>query len=121
MNEISIQMIMQGKVLSEEFLGEGYEQRFWYLDALYVDETLQGRGLGTKLLEWAVGEVGKFDRDIVDGGGETRTKAEGVWVLSSEAGVKIYENCGFVKVSEKVIPKPLGEGEYFFGWYLKKL
>ncbi|TVY71388.1 hypothetical protein LSUE1_G007062, partial [Lachnellula suecica] len=45
--EVFYKLRVEDEALNKKFFGEGFETKFWVLDALVVDENFQRKGLGT--------------------------------------------------------------------------
>lgn len=114
-------------MLTERYLGKGYENRWWCLDVLIVDENYQRRGLGSKLVTWGIEKVESSIRQWNDGITEwtmpydPSVKKLGVYLLASPKGARTYEKAGFVRVGERELEfDGKGEEKYVQAWFIKR-
>jgi GNAT superfamily N-acetyltransferase len=114
--EVVYELKKEDRVLNKKFLGEGYESRWWALDALVTDERYQRRGLGSRLVDWGLGKV---EEDVKKRRKAKEREADGCYLIASPQGVRIYEKAGFVRVGERTANSV--EGDYTHGWFIRRL
>ena len=98
--------------LSQQYLGESYESRYWELDALATLPTYQRMGLGSRLVKWGL--------DLVEAGMKANPgEIDGAYLVASPAGFSTYRKAGFVKIAEQFV-NVAGQEPYRHCWFVKR-
>jgi GNAT superfamily N-acetyltransferase len=65
------------------------EEPHWYLASLFTLPEWQGRGVGRLLVQWAIERADRGEEPVP------------LYLESSVQGRRLYEGCGFVKMSDE--------------------
>ncbi|MCJ1341021.1 hypothetical protein MMC09_006317 [Bachmanniomyces sp. S44760] len=105
----------QDALLSSRYLGPEFSSKYWCLDALATHLKYQHRGLGTRLAKWGI-EQAEADAKARPG------SVDGVYVIASEAGAKIYMGLGMAEIGRREGLKGLERDDEAFRhvWYVRR-
>jgi len=90
----------------------GVHSRLYVINAVYVSPAGRGKGVGKILIEAVIRAAEEESVAAVEADGNGETLADCMCVIFVEKGnvgaVRLYERCGFVKVSEDEYTSPNG-------------
>ena len=92
---------------NNKYFGKDWRS-LWNLRTLAVAPEYQGRGIGSRLLQWGV-EAARADAAARPAGEVT-----GLYAVSTQAGLRVYQKAGWEAKGEEVFE--VGEGTYKFVW-----
>ncbi|KAE9365223.1 hypothetical protein N431DRAFT_430728 [Stipitochalara longipes BDJ] len=115
--EVLFQLKWENGELNEKYFGADYQERFWELDALVVDEGFQKRGLGSRLVAEGMKEIERKVKEEREGEGR---KVEGVYLVANPAGRRTYENAGFELLGGRPLRREGMRDDHMHLWFLKR-
>ncbi|MCJ1360585.1 MAG: hypothetical protein MMC33_010593 [Icmadophila ericetorum] len=96
---------------NNKYFGEDWRS-LWNLRTLAVAPEYQGRGIGTRLVQWGV-EAARADAAARPAG-----EVRGLYAVSTSAGLRVYQKAGWEAKGEEVFE--VGEGTYKFVWMVMR-